>query len=319
MTRIGVISNPLSQRNRRGLDGVRAVLARHPDVLHVELDAVADLDTVLADLARREVDFLVVNGGDGTVQAVLTELCNGAAFAQPPPLAIVSGGMTNLIALDVGLRGRPDKALARLIERAQSGGCEQVRRRLLALTRAPGELPVYGMFFGAAAFYRAVLFTRGKIHSLGAEGSAAAGLALTAMISRILLRRGPTSAQFYQGEDMAIDLDGARQEEESYFLILATTLDRLLLGLMPFWGNGTGHIRYTSVAFPPPKLARALVPVMRGRPKPWMTESGYHSRLTNDVAIATTLPVVLDGEIFHPVATAPIVLRSDREVVFARC
>ena len=88
---------------------------------------------------------------------------------------------------------------------------------------------------------------------------------------------------------------------------------------MPFWGNGTGHIRYTSVAFPPPKLGRALVPVLRGRPRHWMAESGYHSRRTSDVAIATSMPVVLDGEIFHPTAEAPIVLRSDREALFARC
>ena len=58
MTRIGVISNPLSQRNRRSLGSVRTALARYPDVLHVELDAVADLDKVLADLARQEVDLL---------------------------------------------------------------------------------------------------------------------------------------------------------------------------------------------------------------------------------------------------------------------
>ena len=63
---------------------------------------------------------LVINGGDGTVQAALTEIYNGGHFGDaPPPVAVLPSGKTNLIALDLGARGDPIEALERLIELAQ--------------------------------------------------------------------------------------------------------------------------------------------------------------------------------------------------------
>ena len=44
---------------------------------------------------------LVINGGDGTVQAALTELYNGGHFGDRPPVAVLPSGKTNLIALDL--------------------------------------------------------------------------------------------------------------------------------------------------------------------------------------------------------------------------
>jgi hypothetical protein len=118
---------------------------------------------------------------------------------------------------------------------------------------------------------------------------------------------------------MTIDLDGVRQSGERYFLVLATTLRRLILGVMPFWGDGRGQIRYTSIAFPPVRLARALLPVLYGRPRPWMNERGYLSRTVDDVAITTDEPLVIDGEFVSPEPNVPVLLRSDREAVFVRC
>ena len=42
---------------------------------------------------------------------------------------------------------------------------------------------------------------------------------------------------------MTIDLDGVRQSGERYFLVLATTLRRLVSGRMPFWGADPGGLR----------------------------------------------------------------------------
>jgi hypothetical protein len=123
----------------------------------------------------------------------------------------------------------------------------------------------------------------------------------------------------FQGQDMTIDLDGVRQSGERYFLVLATTLRRLIFGLMPFWGDGAGQIRYTSVAYPPVRLARALLPVLRGRPRPWMCERGYDSRAVDAIAITTRDPLVIDGEFVIPEPNIPVLLRSDRAAVFVRC
>jgi hypothetical protein len=320
MRRVGVVSNPGSRRNRAGLEATRAVLARHPDALHAEARQVEDLEGIFREFARREVDLVVVNGGDGTVHSALTALCNSCAFEQMPAIGVLPTGMTNLIAQDVGLAGRPETALARLLEHTGAGGqIDCVSRPLLSLTTAADRPPLYGMFFGTAAFYQAVQMARREVQPTGARGSVAFAMSLTLAIWRALSGRANQPGPLFQGQSMTIDLDGVRQSGERYFLVLATTLRRLILGLMPFWGHGHGHIRYTSVAFPPARLARALLPALRGRPRPWMIERGYVSLAVDDIAIATDEPLVIDGEFVTPEPNVPVLLRSDREVIFVRC
>ena len=78
--------------------------------------------------------MLAINGGDGTVQAALTELYNGHFGDDPPPVAVLPSGKTNLIALDLGARGDPIEALERLIELARSDLTPYtVARELIAL------------------------------------------------------------------------------------------------------------------------------------------------------------------------------------------
>jgi hypothetical protein len=160
---------------------------------------------------------------------------------------------------------------------------------------------------------------RSEVHPTGARGSLAFAMSLGLAIWRALAGRGDKTGPMFQGQDMTIDLDGVRQSGERYFLVLATTLRRLIFGLMPFWDDGPGAIRYTSIAFPPVRLARALLPVLRGRPRPWMSERGYLSRGVADIAITTRAPLVIDGEFVQPEPDVPVLLRSDREAVFVRC
>jgi hypothetical protein len=311
MSRVGVVTNPGSRRNRVRLDGIRAVLERYPETLHAEAAQVGDLEGIMGEFARREVDLIVVNGG---------ELCNGGAYQQLPAIAVLATGMTNLIALDVGLAGRPEAALVRLLDRVDAGGeLVSLRRRLLSLSTGGNRPPLHGMFFGTAAFHQAVRMARKEVHPTGARGSVAFAMSLALAIWRALSGRSDRPGPLFQGQDMTIDLDGVRQSGERYFLVLATTLRRLILGLMPFWGGGAGQIRYTSIAFPPARLACALLPVLRGQPRPWMSQRGYVSLAVDDIAITTREPLVIDGEFVVPEPDIPVLLRSNREAVFVRC
>ena len=66
MRRIGIISNPGSHRNLRGMTGLREMIEGDADLIHAETDEMADLPEILADFARREVGLILINGGDGT-------------------------------------------------------------------------------------------------------------------------------------------------------------------------------------------------------------------------------------------------------------
>ena len=68
MHKIGLISNPRSQQNKRGMPRQQAAADDIPDLLHHRLDDVAEMPDVLEKFARQKVSIVAVAGGDGTMR-----------------------------------------------------------------------------------------------------------------------------------------------------------------------------------------------------------------------------------------------------------
>src|SRR5262249_33135281 len=81
--RVGVLNNRRAggggAQHGESATEVAQWLRTRSDVAHVEPDA-GTIAEGLAELARREVEVLVVNGGDGTLQRILTILCTDSPF-----------------------------------------------------------------------------------------------------------------------------------------------------------------------------------------------------------------------------------------------
>ena len=84
--RIGVLVNPLSGGNRNGLGAVRNTIADYPQVLQSDVQTPQEVLNALLHFSSKEVDVVAVNGGDGTVQAVLTALFRHQPFKTLPLL-----------------------------------------------------------------------------------------------------------------------------------------------------------------------------------------------------------------------------------------
>src|SRR4051812_368064 len=80
MSRVALLSNPRSTGNRSLLPRVRAFCAREKDIFHYEVEHVSQIGAAMRTIARVKPRVLVINGGDGTVQAALTEMYNGGHF-----------------------------------------------------------------------------------------------------------------------------------------------------------------------------------------------------------------------------------------------
>lgn len=317
--RVGVIVNPRSHRNRHSIGALRQAVQAYPDVWYVELDHFRDLGGVLRDFSERRIELVAVSGGDGTVQAVMTHLINDSEFVNMPMMAVLPAGMTNVIAANVGMRGKPVKSLRRLLAAACTDGSagERLERPVLSVRRTPAEQPVHGMFLGCAAFYRTVMMTRSRVHTLGAQQGFAAFAGLAMALLRVFLGRVDAHGVF-GGERIRLSFDGEAPREDTYILLLATTLDRLILRLMPFWGEGEGAVRHTTITFPPYRPLRAFWPVVTGKPSSWMESHGYRSGRGTGFSFTQSSPYVLDGEIFQPDPGVPVTVGSDRRMVFWR-
>jgi diacylglycerol kinase (ATP) len=318
MTRIGILSNAHSRRNQSALPALERMLTEFPVATHQSFQHINEMPQAVAALARSGVDHLVINGGDGTAQAVLGELLERSPFSATPRISLIGGGMTNVIAHDVGVPSTPVDALRRVLTRAGKGDAGEVVRRTTIAVRCSGrERTDYGFLAGAVGFYQGTRLTRRDMHRVGLRQSFATKAGIVWSVVRLLLH-GEGERSGLHGERVAIGLNGAPPHEASYLFILATTLERLLPGVMPFWGHDHGAIKLTTIASPAPRFGRAAISVVRGRPRPWMHHAGYASTRADRISLRLTSPIVVDGEVFDPGPHGHVELSAGPAVEFHR-
>jgi diacylglycerol kinase (ATP) len=313
-----MLSNPLSQRNRDGMAKIEAVLAGRPDIRHVRFEPGMDLRVLLVELAAWECGLIILNSGDGLVHGVLGALFLGQAFATPPPLALLPRGMTNMTAADVGLGGRNAATLRRLLDVADRGDVERhlVRRHVLKVEYDPQRVGERGMFFGAAGVYDGIHFCTGSVHTRGLTGSWASTSTILAILARALWRG--VAATGIGGDEIAASVDGRPWTSGRRALVLATTLDRLVLGTRPFWNNGDEPIHFTVFDHPPTGVVRHASRLLFGGKRRALPDPPFHSRSAGRVELRLDRPFTIDGEFFRAAPGVPVVITADEEVRYVK-
>ena len=313
--RIGILTNPLSGTNRKGLDTVIRTIREFPQAFHHNVQTPRDVHNALVDFADQDVDLVVISGGDGTVQAVLTVLFHQHPFTRQPQLMVLEAGTTNMIAGDVGVLGDQNRALHRLFQWVQtgSGSVKKIQRPIIRL-QVPGHEVKCGMFFGAASISHGIQYYHKKLHNKGLRGYPGICLALGRYLWATIRRNSQSTTAFR----IEYGLNGQPLQKENFLLLFISTLDRLFFGLHPFWGEENGPLRFTSVRSPAKYLLRVLPFLSRGRRVSKGThENGYDSHNVDEVKLFLDSPVALDGEIYTPeTILEPTVLQSAGTATF---
>ena len=318
--RIALLSNPKSTGNLAQLPRIRAYCADHPDIFHYEVEHAHQVGDALRTIARIRPKVLVINGGDGTVQAALTELYNGGHFgAAPPPVAVLPSGKTNLIALDLGAHGDPITALERLIEIAQGDIAPfVVARELIALRNGEhGDRPVIGMFLGGAGLADTMLYCRNKIYPLGLPNSFAHVITAIALLAKLFLR---AKASFLPPDPQPLSVS-LREEGNMisgrFSLLAVTTLEKLLLS-GELGGRREGVLKLLAVEEQPMSLIRGFAASLLGRLGRSKVR-GVHFEEANEITIeGDSSDVILDGETFRAEVGSPINLTPAAPLSFVK-
>jgi hypothetical protein len=317
--RIALISNPKSTGNLAQLPLIRAFCADHPDIFHYEVEAADQIGEAMRTIARIEPAVLAINGGDGTVQAVLTELHNGGHFGSAaPPVAVLPSGKTNLIALDLGAQGNPVDALDKLLTIARADLAPHlVARELIALSGGEtGITPVIGMFLGGAGLADIMLYCRERVYPLGLPNSVSHFITAIAVVLRQVFG---LRASFLPPEPSILSVqvrrDGAITGRFAFLFV--TTLEKLLLS-GEVSSHGKGPLKFVAVEQNPVSMLRAFFASLVGRLGRTKLD-GVHVEEADEIAIeGEASQVILDGETFRAGLGKPILLRPAQPLSFVR-
>jgi diacylglycerol kinase family enzyme len=316
--RVALLSNPRSTGNLAQLPRIREYCDDHPDIFHYEVEHVDQVGEAMKSIARIRPKMLVINGGDGTVQAALTEIHNGAHFADsPPPMAVLPSGKTNLIALDLGMRGDPIETIEKLVEIAQGDLDDYlVARELIALRKDGSERPVIGMFLGGAGLADTMLYCRNKIYPLGLPNAISHALTALAVLAQLVLGM---RASFLPPKPahLEVSTDQTRSMTGRFTLLIVTTLEKLLLS-GEVGGEGRGSLKFVAIDERPSSVIRALILGITGGYK-GRKMRGIHFEEADEITIeGDRSSVILDGETFSAERGRPIRLRPTEPLSFVK-
>jgi diacylglycerol kinase family enzyme len=322
MARIALLSNPKSTGNKSQLPRIRSFCAQHPDIFHYEVEKVDQIGEAMRTIARVEPKAIVINGGDGTVQVALTELCHGGYFnGTPPPVAVLPNGKTNLIALDLGATGDPLVALERVLEIVRTGVDDHVvARELISLTDdMAGTRPVVGMFLGGAGLADAMLYCRNKLYPLGLPNGLAHVVTVLALLLSLMLgiKTGPLLPPRAQMVRVSIHHHGAWNGR--FALLIVTTLEKLLMNSTSRVDDRpSGALQLVVVDHTAWAFAKAIMAGIFGRlgsrgMRGVRVERGDEIRIEGERS-----SVILDGELFEAGAGRAIVLKPTAPLPFLR-
>ena len=303
MNRIAVLSNAGSGGNRRRTELLR-LLDTTSGLDHRVTASADELPEALSVLLAREPALLAVNGGDGTVQAVLTAWAalvdEGAVPPAPVPVAVLPAGSTNMTAHDLGCGGRMRRRLDDLLAlRDRDRRAWQVEaRQPLAVVDGAGERRL-GFFFGMGTIVRGIEYWHGRLRHGGGAGEWGAGAALLRAAWGIVRREPP----FHEPARLRLVAEADRkagrvEAEQAVTFLLATTMRRLFLGIAPFWGEAPAPLSVTWVEAGARRFLPRIPALLAGREAHLPAADGYHGLRTDRLGLSFDDPWAIDGEVF---------------------
>lgn len=284
--RVALLTNHRSHRNhtaRRWTDQRYGILYAAPDTREKMVEA-------LATFARKEIDLLIIDGGDGTVRDVMSAA--GPFFGSTmPAIAIVPSGKTNALANDLGIP--LDWDIEQIKSSFQAGRVTE--RAPIEIAYEESDVPLRGFLMGTGAFVRATVLAQ-HTHRMGAFNGIAVGLSVLGAVLQTCL--ASANNPWRAGETVSyLDRDGQACERQLYMMLLST-LQRFPLGIRPL-GHAADGLNALAVDAQPRMLPVVLPAILVGREGGWLERLGYRHLHTLEAGrVRLNGGFVLDGEIF---------------------
>lgn len=272
---------------------MRRAVVLVPGAICKEVTNASEIKASVDAFQSADIDLLVIVGGDGTVQGILCHLFAVHPLESWPVLAVVPGGTTNMTALDLGISGKPESVLRRLSEYLQERTVPSLLQRHVLCVEQAGAEKVYGMFLGAGLIARAVIFSQSRIKKLGITGEIYSAVITFGYIIGLLLGRNKGA---WAPVDMSIIEPDRDVQAGTFAFFFASSLDRLLFDMRPYWGQEQAPLHVTFVDQRRKNPWHSLLSVLKGRGHILKEQDGYFSRNTCVLEVLMDDEYIVDGE-----------------------
>lgn len=257
---IVLVCNPRAGGRWKQLAGILDS-AEAQKVRRIVTDSIDDIGPALASLRR--VKLVIIYGGDGTIQQILTDIFrSGDGTWTGPALGMVGGGTMNLTSRWCGWRGDPEENFVQIVHDA------------LTDKLATREVPMMKIQQGARVEY-GFLFAAGPPIRVLNEYEHGRKTKLTAVVffARTIINAFNKSAQLIESnlDQMRAEilLDGEPVPYNEFGLTACSITGSLQIGMQPFAGERGGNtffcfayaISPREIAVLLPFLARGMIPI----------------------------------------------------------
>ncbi|MDP1558712.1 MAG: acylglycerol kinase family protein [Nitrosomonas sp.] len=312
--RIGLLFNPLGGQARKRELAIRQILTEIPRVIIHEATNAREFKTSIDCLLQADIDLLVIIGGDGTIHATLSHLFATLPPAKWPVLALVPGGTTNMTSLDLGVRGKPEQVLQRLCNYLLKPSESVLVQRAVLRVEQTGSEKIHGMFFAVGLVARGVKFSRSSVKQLGITGSIFTILIMLRSLAGMILGRHQTE---WAPAELSITEANGETHKGTYLFALVSVLDRLLLGIRPYWGKAQAPLHVTTVDQQCKHLWRSLWALFSGQGHRLKEQDGYHSCNIHTLELLMDDEYIVDGELYQATSlNGPLRISATEPVTF---
>ena len=291
MSRIVVISNPRSKRNRKDPslhEDLGRILGQFGRV--EAPDGYEEINALARDLLEERPEVLAVNGGDGTLGVVMTALEKGWDESPFPKILLLRGGTMNTVAKNLGLKGKPRVLLTQAVSRLSAG--DGLRTKTRWMLNVNGRL---GFWFG-----NGVISNFMRPYYTGASPSPLKGLyvLLRAVFSAMV--GGAYAKAIAKPAQCQLEVDGRLWPQTKWLAVGVGTLIDAGLGFKVFYRlrSDPGKAHIVGFACSPFRMAVTVPKMYTGyalKRDDMMDVSGLNMVLRSD----TTQHYMVDGDLLQ--------------------
>ena len=291
-----ILLNPGSGKVRKKIEQIKQIISTIPGIVTREASSLSEINQAIDHFIILQTKLLVIIGGDGTVQAVIDRYLTTKDITDLPHILIIPGGTTNMTAKDFGIHGDPVKLITQLKSLILGKHTAASVYRPALIVSQKNRPDIHGMFFGAGLISNGSKYFQNHIRKSGITGEIASFIVVLNFLFKMLL--GQTS-EYLKTVDIQLKNDDQNTIKLTSLLLFATTLDRLLFGLKPYWGNEKKPVHFTSIRKNSNQFLRSLFAIICKRATSLRESDGYISSNNQNIEIHMNGSFIIDGEIFN--------------------